>query len=278
MYFFDPKNSLGPMVAGHRGYRSIRPENTLCAFEASLGRCHYIELDVQMSSDGVLVVHHDDDLGRTCNVDALPEYEGLPRRIESWKFEDLQKLDYGSWFLESDPFATLAEGQVTPDELLPLMPQKLLTLKELLCWRNRVDIPLNIEIKDQMGGRHDLAIADAVLAEIREADCAEKIIVSSFNHRYIREISEKMPDMSLGLLQEGENPENLCAYLRAHGACAYHPDKDLVTRELLQELRSQGFAINIYTVNEKVQQRQLLRDGATSVITDFPDLTAVLSL
>lgn len=275
MFFFDPKNCSCPMIAAHRGYRGIRPENTRCAFDASLGRCHYIELDVQMSRDGILVVHHDDDLGRTCNVDEVPEYTGMSRRIEDWNFEDLQKLDYGSWFLKKDPFATLADGKVQRTELLPMMPQKILTLKELLGWRNRVDIALNIEIKDQLGGRHDLAIVDALLTEILAANCAEKLIISSFNHRYIKEISKKKTGLMLGLLQENENPDDLCAYLQAHGACAYHPDKSLVTKELLQELRRKGYAINIYTVNDVEQQRQLLRDGATSVISDFPDLTVV---
>lgn len=271
MNFFDPQYNKGPMVAAHRGYRAIRPENTLCAFEAALGCCHYIELDVQMSRDGIPVIIHDERLGRTCTLPELEDGTGgeLPR-TDSLDYSTLVQLDYGSWFIEDDPFQTIREGLVDKEELQPLIPQQLLTLRELLKWRNRVDIPLNIEIKDQEGGRHDQIIVEAVLQEISKAGCAESVIISSFNHEYLRQISAIMPAIFLGALQEDHHPDNICKYLQSLGANAYHPDKTLVTKELLTELRSAGFAVHIFTVNDKKQQNLFLQQGASSVITDFP--------
>ncbi len=258
------------MIAAHRGFRSIRPENTMCAFEASLGHCHYIELDVQVSSDGVPVIHHDDIPGRTCNISQL----GLvPKRIDGYSYDELQTLDFGSWFIQADPFKTVKNGSVTEEALAGLMPQKLITLKELLAWRNSVGIPLNIEIKDQQGEKFDGKIVDLVLQEIKEADCDDQLIISSFNHEYLKQIKTRYPALALGALQESENPAELLAYLQELGATAYHPDKDLVTAELIRELRNHQIDVNIYTVNDVERQKSLLQYGATSIITDFPDLS-----
>lgn len=258
------------MIAAHRGFRSIRPENTLCAFEASLGHCHYIELDVQVSSDGVPVIHHDDMTGRTCT---LP-HSGLEhKRIDSLSCDELKDLDFGSWFLLADPFKTLQNGVVTKQDIAGLMPQKILTLRELLAWRNSTGIPLNIEIKDQQGEKFDGQIVDLVLQEIKRAGCEDQLLISSFNHDYLRQIKKRYPALALGALQEGENPDGLLAYLHELGVSAYHPDQDLVDGVLIRQLRNQGIDVNIYTVNDVEQQKSFLRLGATSVITDFPALS-----
>lgn len=261
------------MVGAHRGCRSIRPENTKCAFEASLGRCHYIELDVQISRDGIPVIHHDDELGRTCNLNkAYLKAEKDPPRIDSLELAELREFDFGSWFLTTDPFSSLAKGLVEAKHLTPLLPQPILTLKELLEWRNVVQIPLNIEIKDQEGNIHDNTIVDTVLRAVREAGCADQILISSFRHDYLRQVVLKMPGIPVGVLQEGHHPDDLLQYLRKLGASAYHPDVEITSEALIRELRQNGFGVNIFTVNDAEVQRQLLRDGATSVITDFPDL------
>lgn len=271
MNFFDLSRNPGPMIGAHRGYRAIRPENTLASFEAARGQCHYIEMDVQMSCEGVAVVHHDDILGRTCDIEH-------PARVDTLFLAELRQLDFGSWFVQKDPFGTLQNGTVKEEELTPLFPQRIMTFEELLVWRNRVAMPLNIEIKDQKGGKYDGAVVDAVLKGINKAKCLESVIISSFNHDYLKEISCKMPEVMLGALQEEENPPDICQYLRDIGASAYHPDSEIVNRELLIALRSNGFAVNVFTVNDRALQLNLLRDGATSIITDFPSLTIVDNL
>lgn len=253
------------MIAAHRGFRSIRPENTLCAFEAALDHCHYIELDVQVSSDGVPVIHHDDVLGRTCDI-----AESV--RVDECSLHTLKEYDFGSWFCQADPFQTLKTGQVTQEELDDLVPQRIMTLQELLRWRNVVSIPLNIEIKDQQGEKFDSTIVDLVLTEIKAAECDEQLIVSSFNHDYLSQIQTKYPALALGVLKDGENPPDLLEYLKRFGASAYHPAKEIVSEDLIKELRRNEIDVNIFTVNDQQMMKNFLSQGATSVITDFPDL------
>lgn len=260
------------MIGAHRGFRAIRPENTLCAFEASLGCCHYIELDVQMSRDGVPVVHHDDTLGRTCTADSK-----VPGRVDTWDLAQLRQLDFGSWFVDSDPFNTIKTNKVSRAELHPLLPQRIMTLEELLQWRNRVGVAINIELKNQApSSRSDKAIVDRVLQVIQEAGCEQQVLLSSFRHDYLKEAKAKMPALLTGALQEESHPENLIEYLRELEVCAYHPESSITNREVIEGLRHHGFGVNVYTVNDPDAQSQLFQAGVSSIITDFPKLPLTL--
>lgn len=260
-------------IAAHRGYRALRPENTRCAFEASLGHCHFIELDIQMSRDGVPVIHHDNAVGRTSDARELAAHIGKKSlRIDEWDLAELRQLDLGSWFLKADPFQTVKDGQVNPVDLAPLLPQSIMTLAELLSWRNSVHIPLNIEIKDHRGRRHDGAVVDAVLHEIARAGCEEMILISSFRHEYLHRVKKKMPSIAVGALQEKRHPDNLLTYLTNLGAEAYHPHFEIISPEEIGQLRKKGFAVNVFTVNDRSVQEMLFAAGASAVFTDFPTL------
>lgn len=256
------------MIGAHRGFRAIRPENTLSAFEASLGCCHYIELDVQMSGDGIPVIHHDDALGRTCDLDSNP-----PRRVDTLDLAHLRELDAGSWFVDTDPFDTIRSNRVSRKELQSLPVQRIMTLEELLQWRNKASVPINIELKSQPpASQSNQIIVDKVLQVIQDAGCQQEVLLSSFRHDYLKEVKAKMPTLLTGALQEGSHPDNLLEYLRELGVCAYHPEAGISNRELIEALRHQGFGVNVYTVNDPDVQSRLFQEGVTSIITDFPEL------
>lgn len=266
-YSFDNRQ----YIAAHRGNRSIRPENSLCAFAASAGCCDFIEVDVQMSRDGVAVIHHDEELGRTSNGAELATRLGKSSlRLDSWDLSELRQLDIGSWFLTADPFATISRGMVSPDDQELCLFQTIMTLPELLNWAKNARIPLNVEIKDQEGGRHDRIIVDTVLAAVASAGYAESTLISSFRHDYLRQVKKQMPEIAIGVLQEGEHPEDLLQYLAAMDAQAYHPDVKITTQELIREVRGEGFGVNIFTVNEQAVGRDLFSFGATAIFSDFP--------
>lgn len=271
-FFRNPGDRL--LIAAHRGYRSIRPENSLCAFEASRGHCHFIELDIQMSRDGIAVVHHDTLVGRTSDGRELAKKLGKRSlRIDEWDLAELRQLDIGSWFLKADPFGALQSGLVAPEEVRPLLPQRILTLTELLDWRNRVEIPLNIELKDQRGRRHDRAIVDCVLDSINSASCADMVLISSFRHDYLRQVKRRYPELAIGVLQEHRHPDNLLTYLKELDADAYHPDAEIIDEKTIRLLRSAGFGVNIFTVNDPKAWKMFFTAGATALFTDFPSLT-----
>jgi glycerophosphoryl diester phosphodiesterase len=267
--FFD-RFAAQPLLIAHRGYRSCYPENTLCAFEQSLGRSRMIELDVQLTADGVAVVFHDRYLTRTFNAEFIAREVGLASlALCDWRLEQLRLLDLGTWFIDSDPFATLRRGLVDRHALLSLMPQRILTLRELLDWAGTTRMPLNIEIKDMRHTRMNDLIVPEVIREIRSAEITEDVVISSFNHQYLRTCRRLAPEIATAALRAGPPPLNLITYLRELGVCAYHPEDAQVDEALVKTLRAAGLHVNVFTVNDPSRQQQLFRFGVTGIFTDF---------
>ena len=142
------------LILGHRGARGHAPENTMASFQAALDMgADGIELDVQMTKDGKVVVCHDHSLERTSN--------GSGWLVEHTR-EELRALDFGSWF--SPQFA----GEKIP------------TLREVLQWAAPTRLIVNVEIKH--GPVIYEGIEEKVSALIRECRMVERVIVSSFYH------------------------------------------------------------------------------------------------
>jgi glycerophosphoryl diester phosphodiesterase len=272
MTFFDNFSSA-ELIAAHRGYRGHFPENTLSAFVACIGHCHFLELDIQMSKDDVPMVFHDSTLERTSDAKIQRQQLGLRSlRVGEWTLSQLKQLDAGSWFLASDPFSTIANGTVASENIRRLLPQRIPTLEEVLLHPALNKIPINVEIKDHKGQPQHQHIAAAVIEVIRKTKAEERILISSFNHDYLTIVKSSAPKISVGVLQDGRHPDDLLDYLHALRASAYHPSDAIVDRATVKTLRSAGFGINVYTVNSAERQKQLFNMGVTAVFTDFPHL------
>jgi len=272
MTFFD-RFTAPHLIGAHRGFRAYRPENTLSAFTASLGRSHFIEIDVQLTKDAIPVVFHDQTLKRTTDAPFLAKKLGLNSlKINAWNLSQIKELDVGSWFLVTDPFATLAAGLVAPDDIQAQLPQRIMTLAEMLGWALRHKMPVNVEIKDQKGTKFDRNVVSIILDVIQVSGAAAQVLISSFNHDYLFQCKALAPHISVAVLQSEPHPPELIRYLQAIGASAYHPADAITDTALIRMLRPAGFGINVYTVNDRERQRQLFADGATAVITDYPNL------
>ncbi len=269
MTFFDNFHTFR-LIAAHRGFRAYHPENTLSAFKASVGRCHFIELDIQMSKDFVPVVFHDSTLDRTSNAKEQCPYLGLQSlNICDWTLSQLKTLDISSWFFNTDPFGTL---QKTPKQLLSERHQTVMTLEEVLRHPALRKMPINIEIKDHRGKPQNKQVTEYVLDVIGRTYCAERVLISSFNHDYLVIAKDIAPSISTAALQHRSHPKNLVEYLKSLGVAAYHPSDDITDVSLIKKLRAAGLGVNVYTVNSTKRQQELFAMGATAVITDFPEL------
>jgi glycerophosphoryl diester phosphodiesterase len=273
MTFFDNFSSH-QLIAAHRGFRACFPENTLPAFTASIDRCHFIEIDVQLSKDNVPVVIHDATLDRTSNCKKQKRTFDLDStRVSDWTVPQLKTLDMGSWFLQTDPFKTLAKKTVSHKEISSILPLRIMTLEEVLHHPRLKKIPFNVEIKDHSGTPQDKLVTARVLEVIKMTQSENRVLISSFNHDYLLMCHIIFPEISLGVLQTGSHPPDLVEYLKTIGAAAYHPSDNITDRGLIRMLRSSGFGVNVYTVNEKKRWEFLFNAGATAIITDFPELS-----
>lgn len=234
------------LVAAHRGDRSRQPENTLSALRSSIGKCDFIEIDVQLSRDRMPVIMHDETLGRTTDAKKLFR-DRKPWRVNDFTLEELQSLDYGSWF----------DGRFEP----------LLTLQQALAFAIEESQYLNIEIKDMSAFADDAEVVKTIITAIEKYGAEPLVLLSSFYHPYLQLGKTLSPVIPTAALLENKK-EDLLTYLRLLNVDACHLDDAITDQHTVKELRAAGFAVNVYTVNDPFRQKELYAWGVNGVFTD----------
>ena len=234
-------NSGETLVFGHRGAMAGAPMNTLAAFELARAEgADGIELDVQLSRDGQLVVIHD------AMVDATTDGRGA---VAELTLDQLQRLDAGAWF--ADSFA--GERIPTLDEVFAAFGDNLL---------------INVEIK---ASRETVALLEKRLADcIRRHDMRERVIVSCFDPLVLVRVRGMMPNVLMGFLYVPGMPEAHFLPLKNLRHEARHPWHDMVDEEYMDWARAQGYFVNVWTVNDANRARELRDLGVNTIMTDEP--------
>ena len=249
MSFWDNLEDKPMLIGAHRGARSLRAENTMGAFEEAIGKSDFIELDVGFSKDGVPIIIHDDTLERTSNVKEVDGFS-KPYNVVDYDYDELLKLDFGSWFKEKDK-------------------QHIPTLKEVLKFLKKHNFPVNVEIKDMSNTSFDKVAVKKVIEIIKELEMEELVLLSSFNHEYLKEAYALEPNIKRAALQEESHPKDLVNYLNKLHVKMYHPELSLVDENLVNELSEAGIFINVFTVNESEDKDKMYSFGVKSIFTDI---------
>ena len=226
-----------PTVMAHRGLSADAPENTLYAFSDAISvGADFIELDVQQTRDGVLVVMHDSNLKRTT---------GVNKDIWDVDYADIQNLDAGSWF---DP--AYANARIP-------------TLEETLQFVDK-RAKLNIEIKPTKHGSDTLEQDVAEL--ITRYQYTDACYVTSFSYGSLKKVKEANPEIHTGYLMS-------VAYGQFYSlkyADAFSLNKVFVTSQVVNAAHQQGKQIFAWTVNSMSEVRSLCNLHVDSIITDDP--------
>lgn len=226
-----------PTVMAHRGLSADAPENTLYAFSDAISvGADFIELDVQQTRDGVLVVMHDSNLKRTT---------GVNKNIWDVDYADIQNLDAGSWF---DP--AYANARIP-------------TLEETLQFVDK-RAKLNIEIKPTKHGSDTLEQDVAEL--ITRYQYTDACYVTSFSYGSLKKVKEANPEIRTGYLMS-------VAYGQFYSlkyADAFSLNKVFVTSQVVNAAHQQGKQIFAWTVNSMSEVRSLCNLHVDSIITDDP--------
>ncbi len=275
--FFDQFPETG-YICAHRGALSIAPENTPMAMEQAR-RCgaDLCETDVQVTADGELVLFHDTALERTTDIAEHSEFSDRPWNLADFTAAELATLDAGSWFLQGDPFGTVAAGEVAEELFSEIRNQKIPLLRDVLEECRKYSFPLNLEIKDQTGTAADRLIVGKVIDCLRETETENLLLISSFNHNYLRQVKQLNSSLSIAALVEDNHPENLLEYLRDLEVDAYHPDQKITPPEQVRDLVAAGMRVNLWTVNDPDQAKDFIAVGATFICTDWPQRMVGLS-
>ncbi|MBE3557380.1 MAG: glycerophosphodiester phosphodiesterase [Firmicutes bacterium] len=228
-------------IWAHRGEHHAHVENTLAAFAAAFAQgADGIELDVHLSQDRQLVVHHDEQVVAS-NGTRYPIFQ-TPAVV-----------------LRSVALCSNAAGD--SQERIPL-------LEEVLALAKSEQRMVNIEIKN--GPIVYPGIEEAVIAAVRDAAMEEQVLLSSFNHATLQRIRQLTPTLATGILYaEGlVDPWRYAHYLQAG---AIHPLFYNITPQLVEHCHQAQIRVHPWTVNGTEDLEKCMVAGCDAVITDEID-------
>ena len=225
------------LVFAHRGASAAAPENTLAAFRrAGAEHADFVELDVQESADGVVLVAHDSDLMKVAHV---------PLRIWASTAAQLRAVDIGSYF--SSTYA---------DQRVPTLGEALAACKGI----SHVDI----ELKDY---GHDQQLEERVIALVEAAGMQGQIVTMSLSRHMVAKMKRLRPNWTSGLLMAtaiGDASRLPVDFLAVESRMA--------SRVFIRSAHAAGKPVYVWTVNDPQRMVRLIGLGADGLITDRPGL------
>jgi glycerophosphoryl diester phosphodiesterase len=230
-----------PLLIGHRGYPTRYPENTLASFEGAMqAGCDMIELDVTLTKDRRVVVIHDDTLDRTTTGQGS---------VKDHSFEEIRKLDAGSWF--DSRFSTERVPELS--EVLKLTAGRCL---------------LNIEIKKsafERGYPAD-AVEHQVVELVKTSGAMDRVIVSSFDPRILERIATLEDPPAIAYISDHGADRSILKMLLAIKAFSWHPRFKVLTRDQVEMLHAAGLKIFPWTINTRQEAERILALGVDGLI------------
>lgn len=233
------------LIAAHRGASFKYPENTMLSMQESIGLCDFIEIDTQLSSDGVAVVIHDSTLERTTDIKQhLIFQERFPYRVSEFRYDELSLLDYGAG-------------------------ESVLTLKDALEFIKENELYVNIDVKDMSDSFSDKQVVSTVLNEVLSLGLEESVLISSFKHEYLPLVKQVNKKIATSALVDKKHPKNILEYLQSLDVNGYSFNKNILQKNLVKKLRSEGYFVGVYVVNNHEQQKELFDLGVNVIFTDL---------
>ena len=226
------------VITGHRGASGLAPENTLASMKKAMEiGANYSELDVHLTSDGAVVLLHDDTLDRTTNDSGAVYLKELSA---------IKKLDAGKWFgpeFEGEPIPTLIE---VIDAVYGKMK-------------------LNIEIKIS-GNEPD--IAEKVVAIVREKKFQKQCMITSFDKTTVLKVKEIAPELAVGYIIGGgfkEDPFNGPWEIIS-------TNYKNVNEEFVEKSHFANKEVHVWTVNDESEMQRLIELKVDGIITNYPNI------
>jgi glycerophosphoryl diester phosphodiesterase len=224
-------------IMAHRGSSEAAPENTPAAFRKAIDDgADWVEIDVQETADGEVVVFHDSDFMRVA---------GLDLKIWDATMEDLKDIDIGSWFAPE-----------FKDERVPTLAQ--------LLEECRGKVRVNIELKYY---GHEEQLEQRVADIVEAHNMASEVVAMSLDREGVQKMKKLRPDWRVGLLMSvsaGDLREVEADFLAVNAA--------FVNRRLVRSAHDAGKEIYVWTVNDAPTMSTMMSHGVDGLITDKPAL------
>ena len=243
------------IIIGHRGASGYAPEHTFASWDLAIELgVDYIEQDLQMTSDGVLVVMHDPTLERTTSGHG---------DVIAHSLAQIKKLDAGSWF---DP---------------KFAHEKVATLKEVFeRYGTRANYYIETKNPEEAPGMEEKLLELISEFGLRDGAVARwQVLIQSFSRDSLLKIKEMDAELPLIQLIEKEcNSSEIQQRLPdiRNYAVGIGPSRISVDGALVDAAHDVGLVMHPYTVNEEGEMRRLIALAVDGMFTDFPDRLAKL--
>ena len=231
-------------VIAHRGFSGHAPENTLVAIRQAIEvGADMVEIDVTVTSDGHVILLHDETLDRTTDGQGLPTEKTL---------DELRRLDAGSWF-----------GPDYAGEKIPTLSEALETVKDRIL--------INVEIKSEAV---EHGVVPKVATLIVEHGMLDQVVVSSFSPEALRLMKITDPAVITATLfnKELHTDVDPLEIIQEVGSRGFNISGKRVTPAMIKRCHRHGIPVAVYTVNEPDDMHRLMDIGVDAVFTDHPDL------
>jgi glycerophosphoryl diester phosphodiesterase len=239
-----------PKIVAHRGGGSLAPENTLAAIQCGLDYgFRAVEFDVMLSKDGIPVLMHDPEFGRTIAGQG---------NVASTLAAELLNKDAGSWF-----DARFSHVRVP-------------TYEEVFVFCQSHQIWMNVEIKpapsfEEQTGKAVASLTQQLMREL--GDRAIPPLFSSFSFAALSCAKEQAPEIARGYLLD-EYEATWLTSLTDLGAIALHTNQRHLTQAWAAQIKNAAFGLFCYTVNSPKRASEILKWGVDGFCTDRIDLIA----
>ncbi len=283
-------------LQGHRGARGLAPENTLPGFALTLGiGVTTLELDIAITRDDVLVIHHDRSLNPDITRDANGRFlDARGPLIRSLSFDELQRFDVG----RLKPGTGYAKNYPQQQPIDGVRIPRLADLFALVRKSGNDKVRFAIETKLSPFNAEETVVpevfARAVVAAIREAGVADRSTILSFDWRTLAVVQKEAPEIGTVYLSAQQpfldnigagKPEGSAwtngIQFKDHGSVAkmvraaggriwsvFHGDLDAAK---VKEAQSLGLQVLAWTVNSPAEIARALDLGVDGVVSDRPD-------
>lgn len=230
-------------VWAHRGASAYAPENTLEAFLLAAEQgADGVELDVQLTKDGEMVVVHDEE------IDRVSDGSGF---VKDYTLAELKNLNFNKTHLEYQNV-------------------KIPTLREVYEALKPTGMTINVELKTGIFWYKDLE--KKVLELTKEMEMEDRVIYSSFNHYSIQQMKKIVPEAETAYLYS-DVILNVAEYAKNTKVDGLHPAVYHVKMaDFLKEYLGSNLNVRVWTVNEKADMKWLIDAGVTAIITNYPDM------
>ena len=281
---------------GHRGARGLLPENTIPAFSKAMELgVDYIELDVGVTKDTIVVIHHDYQLNPDTTRNERGQYlTGDLPAIRDLTVSELQRYDVGRINPSSDYFQEIRTQQPMDGCRIPTLTDVAQLLNE-----SESSTKLLIEVKsarNNPGLTYDsVELAVRVADEIKALKLASRVVIQSFDWQVLRTVKECIKKIKVWHLT-CERPDyntvddskrglwtgtamsacqnSVPKMVKANGGTHWGCNIAALSLDRIEEARELGLKVCAWTANEPEEFEFLAKAGVFGIVTDYPDRLA----